>query len=58
MAAYRVQRTGERVRVCDECEALWPEGVDVAPATFLDLSVYLEQRGRPGLWSELTPLDP
>ena len=58
VADYTVQQTGEDVRVCDECDALWPDGVEVARATFVDLSMYLGQRGRPGLWSELTPLGP
>jgi hypothetical protein len=57
VATYRVRRTGEHVRVCDECDAVWLDGEEVAPGTFVDLSKYLEQRGRPGLWSELAPLD-
>jgi hypothetical protein len=57
VATYLVRQTGEHVRVCDECDALWPDGVQVAPNTFLDLTDYLGQRGRPGLWTELTPVD-
>ena len=53
VATYSVTATDEQVRVCDEWDATWPESVTVGPTGFQDLTVFLEQRGRPGLWSEL-----
>lgn len=32
--------TGQRVRVCDECEAAWPETGALDPTAMLDVSVY------------------
>ena len=57
VATYRVHVTGERVSVCDECDALWPDGVTIGPTGFEDLTDFLRAQGRPGDWSELAALD-
>lgn len=54
--AYRVKATGERVRVCEECEALWPNGTELDLRAFEDLTSYMRGRGGDGLWQELAPL--
>jgi len=49
----RVRATGMEVSVCEECEALWPAGTDVAPNNFADLKTHLQKCGMKGDWSEL-----
>jgi hypothetical protein len=53
----RINSTGEVVHLCDECDALWPAGVEVAPSGFQDFSTYVAQFGLKGLWREVTALD-
>ncbi len=53
----RVNKTGEIVHVCEECEALWPSGIDVASTGFIDFKTYVTPLGLEGLWSELTELE-
>ena len=48
-----VVATDEVVRVCEECDALWPDTEEPAASGFVDLTDFLAERGRPGLWSEL-----
>ncbi|MEZ6119640.1 MAG: hypothetical protein R3C28_24165 [Pirellulaceae bacterium] len=52
----RILKTDETVHVCEECEALWPSGVDVAPTGFIDFKTYVSPKGLKGLWSELEEL--
>ena len=52
----RINATGEVAHVCDECEALWPIGVDVSSTGFVDFATYVKPSGLNGLWSELTEL--
>lgn len=52
----RILKTGETVHVCEECDALWPWGVDVAPTGFIDFRTYVSPIGLEGLWSELRAL--
>jgi hypothetical protein len=52
----RILKTGETVHVCEECEALWPSGVDVAATGFVDFKTYVSPKGLKGLWSELEEL--
>lgn len=49
----RVIDTGEELRVCDECEAVWPAGAPLAVPGFEQLADFLEDRGIPPLWSSL-----
>jgi hypothetical protein len=53
----RIIATGEIVHLCDECDAIWPNGVEVRLNTFLDFQTYVEQFGLKGLWSEIEILD-
>lgn len=48
-----VVATGEKVVVCDECEALWLRGDDVSTARFTDMGSHLESQGLYGGWKEL-----
>ena len=50
----RINRTGEIVQLCDECDAMWFEDVVPSITTFQDFSTYMESLGLPGIWSELT----
>ena len=50
----RINATGEVVQLCDECDALWPSGVQVSVETFLDFSTYVKQFDLKGLWTEVT----
>ena len=40
MREFRHRRSGEVVYVCEECEALWPEGRSVTPIGFQDFQSY------------------
>jgi len=55
--AYQISLTGERVRLCDECEALWAGDKILDVGNFHDFSTYMRQRGGTGLWRELDPAD-
>ena len=48
-----ITKTGERVYLCDECDALWREGTDIDKATFVDFSSYVAQFGLNGTWNEI-----
>ena len=53
----RINATSEIVHLCDECDALWPWGVEVAANTFSDFATYVKPLGLRGLWSEVTILE-
>ena len=53
----RIIATGEIVHLCDECDALWPSGVEVARTWFQDFSNYVAPLALRGVWKELTLLD-
>lgn len=55
---YRFKPTGEHVRVCDECEALWPDEVALDTDGFQALGDFASKRGGSGLWDELAPATP
>jgi hypothetical protein len=46
----RTKTTREVVYVCYECDALWPEGVEVTEETSTDASGFCASRGLPGSW--------
>lgn len=45
--------TDEQIIVCDDCEALWTQGVVIAKNNFIDMSTYLESQGLQGSGNEL-----
>lgn len=45
-------KTGELIRVCDECDAIWCRG-----RVEDDLPTYLAARGLPPLWNQLVAAD-
>lgn len=45
--------TGERIQVCEECDATWPVSGVLTPTSFRDLGAVLEERGLSPLWDEL-----
>ena len=49
----KIMATGEVVRVCQECDALWPDDVEVKKDNFKDFSTFVKPKGLKGLWSEL-----
>jgi hypothetical protein len=48
----RILGTGEVISLCDECDATWPEGVEVAAYNFADFANFMAERDLPGVWSE------
>lgn len=48
-----IKVTNEIVYVCQECDALWPEGTEIKQDNFKDFSTYVKPKGLKGLWSEL-----
>ncbi len=48
-----ITKTGERVHLCDECDALWQEGMNIEKTTFVDFSTYVAQFGLNGTWNEI-----
>jgi hypothetical protein len=56
IAPYRVNATGETIKVCDECDSVWEETDELpAPAT-TTVEQLLAARGLPLLWSQLSAL--
>jgi hypothetical protein len=53
----RINKTGEAVHLCEECDALWPSGVPVAVTGFVDFQTYVADFGLSSLRAELTLLD-
>jgi len=51
-----IKKTGERVYLCDECDALWKEGDEVTKSNFIDFSTYVAQFGLSGTWDEIEGL--
>jgi hypothetical protein len=49
----RILATGQAVRVCEECDALWPGGIEIRQDNFRDFSTFVAPMGLQGLWSEL-----
>lgn len=54
---YRVVATAEILQVCDECEAVWPPGIDPTPTGFANLEDELARRGLPLGWEQLKELE-
>jgi transcription elongation factor Elf1 len=49
----KIKKTNEIVRICDECDALWPLGVAVELKSFVDFSTFVKPLGLFGLWNEI-----
>ncbi len=49
----KITATGEVVHICQECDALWPDGVRIESDNFIDFSTFVRPKGLQGLWSEL-----
>ena len=49
----KVRARGERVQVCDECEAVWMMGDEPSALAFQDLTTVLRARGIDGNWEQL-----
>ena len=41
------------LRLCDECDAVWPITVEMNLSSFQDFSTYMNSIGLGGLWSEI-----
>jgi uncharacterized protein (DUF983 family) len=48
-----IKRSGVRVVVCGECEALWTDVNQVKAANFQDMVSFLESEGIEGAWDAL-----
>ncbi len=53
----RISASGEVAHLCEECDALWPDGVAVTKADFVDFSTYVKPLGLRGVWNEVVVLD-
>lgn len=53
----KILATGESVRVCQECDALWTAGVEIQNDNFIDFSTFAKSKGLQGLWTELQVLE-
>jgi hypothetical protein len=51
--AALIKMTGERVVVCDECEALWTGGEEPTIQCFQDRVTFLRSKGIDGGWDAL-----
>jgi hypothetical protein len=49
----KITATGEIVHVCQECDALWLDGIKIKGDNFKDFSAFVKPKGLQGLWSEL-----
>lgn len=49
----RIINTGEIVRICEECDALWRSDIEVSASNFVDYSQYVMPMGLRGLWNDL-----
>jgi uncharacterized Zn finger protein len=49
----RVHSTGEVIRICDECEAVWPAGIDIGVERFIQFDRYMSERGLDAEWNLL-----
>lgn len=52
----KIVRTQELIRICDECDAVWPPDADLDVRRFVDFGTYMERQGFPGLWDEIVEL--
>jgi hypothetical protein len=52
LVVQRVDVTGELIRICVECEALWLPQEDVSLATFRAFNAFMDVRGLSDRWLE------
>lgn len=57
VASYRIAATGDTLQVCDECDAVWPTGVEPVNAGFANLEDELSARGLPPGWEQLVEVE-
>ena len=50
---FRVKATAEHLQLCDECDAVWPPGVERTTGNYTPLHAFMEERGLPPLWNQL-----
>ncbi len=48
-----ISRTGERICVCDECDATWMAGEDVSGDRWTDFATVMRERGLAPEWHEI-----
>jgi hypothetical protein len=48
-----VKQTGEKILICDECEALWPPDARRDSHNFIEFHAFMKIQGLAALWSEL-----
>ena len=51
-----IKTNREIVQLCDECDALWRDGIVPAVPGFIDFAEYVRPLGLLGLWSEVEVL--
>lgn len=57
VSSYRIGATAELLQVCDECEAVWPPGIDPTPTGCANLEDELARRAQPPGWEQLAELE-
>lgn len=52
----KVREFSEEIYICGECDTVW-ESSDLSEEKCTRFDVYMNKRGREGVWSELTDLN-
>ena len=50
-------KTREPVHLCEECDALWQNGIVVSGVGFVDFATYVIDFGLKGQWTEVYIID-
>ncbi len=48
-----IKQTNEKIKICDECYALWLENEPISNSSGLIFSRFMKKRGLKPLWNEL-----
>ena len=57
VARFRVRGTGEIIKLCDECEATWPDDVEPERSNFTDFTAFMNARALSPLGDVLEDLN-
>ncbi|WP_404423071.1 hypothetical protein [Thalassospira australica] len=49
----KVKKTGEMLKLCDECDATWKKDDPIDKKTFFDFETYMESQGITKAWDEV-----
>ena len=49
----KVRKTGEILKLCNECDATWKKDDPIDKKTFFDFETYMESQGITKAWDEI-----